>query len=145
MNPCRPSRAKSARSGGVCAPTASDREASTLLQGDSLAAIVRCYIQNHRAGAEGEIRFFADVPVVAEVIRLAAFARTSHGSRHPHHQRRTKNSLEQAHRALAHFAIDTCSTFEELINEVEKPFGISTGLANSSFTTSRSASAQGLG
>lgn len=120
MNSCRSLRCKNATGGGICTPVSSNRDAANNHRGESLAEIVRCYIRKFRSAAQRELQFFADTATVAEAVRLAAFARTSQDRRHPHHQRRTQESLKQAYLALANCPVDECASFDELIEQVDE-------------------------
>lgn len=119
LSRCGPFGGKRA-GGGICRPGAIPPRFGGPRSTDSLAAIVRCYIEEHREGAKEELQYFAGLPTVEEAVRLASLARTSTGMRHPHHQRRTQNSLNHALRSLSRCPVSDCATFDELMGCVDE-------------------------
>ncbi len=88
----------------------------------SFDEIVEHYIENHRERAKKELKRFANLPDLAEAIRVGALAINAHGKRHSHQRRIPLEMLEHFRQGLIRRRADlkACTTFAQLMSISEK-------------------------
>ena len=84
------------------------------------------YIAHHRDDAVAELDFFRAMPILRQVIKAAALARTADGGKHPHQQLIPCNVLKEFGRCLSSRERDLreAPSFDELhwvVGEVGEP------------------------
>ena len=89
----------------------------------SLSAIVESYKAECRENSAGEYRYYASRKSLAEVVKIAAFARDPRGKRHPHQARLTHTALAKVYRRLKRTNLRDCRSFHELFRRIDDVIG----------------------
>ena len=88
-------------------------------------AIVRAYIIKRRPTYRAELDWFGHQPTLESTIKYAAWASRRNGTRHPHQNRLSQETLDAAKRVLLanSEAIAKATSFEELHDLIERLIG----------------------
>lgn len=115
-------KARSRRTSGSCVPQQPGHKPLTY------AEVVAKYLAEDQARGDKDLAWYAEQPDFETLLEKAAMCRARSDKpgkerRHPHQRRIPESVLRQAHRALARCKLESCRSFVELHELIEKSAG----------------------